>query len=138
MMLSVFSVSAKSISADTKTTITSDDGRKVTVTIKSSVDKKMAQEAIESIVNSNPDSDNFVIYEIGYSSPVSETTDGTEIKASGITGFTPVVKSYTQTNVFESDRFMASCAKGETKTIVEVINKWKRPKHLISILFKLS
>lgn len=120
LMMVVLSISFVSAKSDKHVTIKGVDGRKVKITIEA--DEMPNNEMLQDIVDENLDSDTFIIYEVGH----IETKDWlpNEIFVTqGITSFMPLVTSYTSKNVFESDRFIESCAKGETITISRTITE---------------
>ena len=121
--------------SDQKAKVKSSDGREVTFTIKAGLKAQITEEMLKDLANENPDTTDITILDIGYAAPVtieskSSTTESGSIDAkttgdtvalSLVTIIGPVVKGYTATNVLESDRFMASCARGETKTVTTTI-----------------
>lgn len=86
-------------------------------TIEAGLKDKVSTEELTSIANSNTDTENITILDVGYTEPSKMES------LTGITFITPPIKSYTAHNVFESDRFMDSCAKGETKTLQYTITE---------------
>ncbi|WHH57669.1 hypothetical protein [Petroclostridium sp. X23] len=133
LLCNVCSAFAKS---EKQTRVLKIDGRNVEFNIGSNVKDDISDEELKSLATSNPNTDSITIYEIGYA--VSSTTDKKDVTESqldtnsdksqvspnGIGDYlTYPSKKYTHYNVLESDRFMASCARGETKTISSTITE---------------
>lgn len=88
---------------------TSKDGRVVNVTFMNGTTGKVPDSHINDIIENNKDGENIQILEVGCTKPSS----GSNYTTTGITFISPVIKTTFTTEEFESDRFMASCAKGQ-------------------------
>lgn len=117
-------------------TYTNSDGDIINVT----VDKKLPvipEDVIQEIIDSNPELNNINItgvgfaettVDIGQSNPntASLSSDSKEdeslnmVTASSVV-IGPIIKTYTSTKKLVKDSFMASCARGETKTVSSTI-----------------
>ncbi len=133
----VFLLSSLSISAFAATTsdrsmkVTSSDGRIVNFTVKSTVKSVISSADLMEIANSNPGSTEFTIYGKVYAGSTTQVGSAKQssVALAGLTYIGPVIKGYTETNAFESDRFMASCARGETKTVSSTITASLSPSY---------
>ena len=120
LLCSVVIVCAES---DQKLQIRNSEGKLVNFTIESAAKGKLTMDELHSIANSNKDTDNITIYEVGYAN--RESIDSNEITPKSIPIYVPgsTQKTVTREDVLESDRFMESCAKGETLTIEKTITE---------------
>lgn len=103
--------------------ILADDGRLVNFTINSDIKEKISIDILRSLASRNADTDNIIIYEFGYAKPFLELSGNSNVKPAGLPVVGIIVTKYERRDVFESDRFMDSCAKGETKTITKTIKE---------------
>ncbi len=121
-------------------TIQASDGRVVQFTIKNAVKGEVSKDDLRDIADSNPDSTDFIIYEKSYAkeAPDSDIKEKEVKKPANqvnaliptpITLIGPVIKNYSVYDVLQSDRFMASCAKGETKTVTSTISASLEPSY---------
>ncbi len=113
------------------------DGRIVNFTIKAGLKPDLA--ILENIANNNPDTTAFTILDIGLAELTSANsqinkndnlaaTDGKMgIAAIPVPIPFTLTKNQTQSNVFESDRWMESCAKGQTKYVTTAIEAQLSP-----------
>lgn len=110
--------------------VTAANNRVVTFKISSELTKEIGQERLRSIMNDlaneNTDTSSITILNFGLAKPnqISSTKNSAQYSKTALAGYTtigPVVKTYATRNVLESDRFMASCAKGQTKTVTTTI-----------------
>lgn len=104
--------------------ITSKTGTTVTFTVAPNVNEKLAVKEMQALADANPNAGHITIQEIGFvdseQQPLSLSQKSITISPMGhwlIDYVEDPVISYTSKNVFESDRFVDSCAKGETKTV---------------------
>lgn len=104
--------------------VVSSNGRTVNFTIEPNIQENVSTEELISIADSNVNSDNITIIDVGYALPeISKNISQKSVQANvPIIVASPPVKNYTSYNNFQSDRFMASCARGETKTITQKID----------------
>lgn len=110
---------------DTETfQVLSTDGRTVNFSINSSLKGQISTEELTSIADSNNDTDNITILNVGYAFPTTKPIKSTdsETLSTLLTLISPPIKSYTGYDILESDRFMASCAKGEKKIVSKTIS----------------
>lgn len=94
--------------SDRSMQVLASDGRTAHFTIKSTVKDTVKREDLKRIADNNPDSNSFIIYDKVYANKSDDFS---------LRSWSPVFKTYLNENYLQSDRFMASCAKGETKTI---------------------
>ena len=140
-----FILSSLSFSAfaqsDHKVKVKTSDGREVNITIKPGLESKVSQDMLTDLANENPNTDNITILDVGIASePVSEFSGSqkpphNELLNNSLMVTVPypipftLTKTQTAADVFESDRFMDSCAKGETKTVSSTITASLSPQY---------
>ncbi len=131
LFLSSLGMSTYASTGDRSSRVVSSDGRIVVFTIKNTVKNNISSADLKDIADSNPGATEFTIYGKEYARSTAQVNakEQTTLVPAGQTIIGPVVKGYTETNVLESDRFMASCARGEIKTITEEISTRLSPSY---------
>lgn len=104
--------------------VTAADGRIVNFTIKPGLSPNISE--LKALANENPDTRNITINDMGSAPAATQTeTSSTTVSATALPVQVPVpgtlVKKQTSGNVLRVDRFMASCARGETKTLTSTL-----------------
>lgn len=131
LTLLLCNVAMASAESNQKLQIRNSKGKIVNFTIEPNSKGKFTMDELYSIANSNTDTDNITIHEIGYadkkgielSSISSNISSSISIKSIPIYVPGSTVTKVTKKNVLESDRFIESCAKGETLTIQKTIKE---------------
>jgi len=117
--------------------VKSSEGREVNFIIKADIKNQIKNEMLKELADENPDTSNITIFAFGSAEtpaidPRNSTAKSDSIKEVspsliGETWWTPAIKTYTAYSVLESDRFMASCARGETKTVTSTLTAGLSP-----------
>lgn len=95
------------------------DGRIINVSFLNGTKNKITDQRLKELADKHKDADNIQIIEVGYTKPNGYivSPDG-NFKTQVIPTFThPIIKKVLRKDVFAADKFMASCAKGQTLTI---------------------
>ncbi|RCX17936.1 hypothetical protein DFR58_106104 [Anaerobacterium chartisolvens] len=101
-------------------------GRTFNVTVPTEFKDDISMEELFSIAGSDPDAGDIGIIKVGYAVRGLDNLSKTDTDAPGICVMGSVIKAYTIYNEFQSDRFIASYAKGETVKTQSVISSTLR------------